>query len=81
MNPDKCETKESFFHSSNKTPRYDEQQTESNIILSSSSDSADQVTCDLVSDTSSYSLPISASLNESFEKKSLPNDIRIGERK
>jgi hypothetical protein len=80
-----------FFLSSTKNPRNNEEQTESNVIISSSFSSnesenlisllsafscfGDQTTCDLVSDTSLCSLTTSVSLNESFETKSAPNDI------
>jgi hypothetical protein len=43
--------------------------------LSASSYSGDQITCDLVSDTSSSSLTAPVTLNESFQVKSAPNDI------
>jgi len=91
MNPDKRRTIESFFLSSSKKPRNDEEQTESNVIISCSLSSpesqnllppsfsslcfGDQDTCDLISDTSSSSLTVSVSMNESFEAKSAPNDI------
>jgi hypothetical protein len=86
MNPDKRHTIESFFLSTNKKPRNDKVQTESNVVISSPSSesqnlpdfsplcSDDQISCGLVSDTSSSSLTTSNSLDASFEAKSVPND-------
>ena len=90
MNPEKRRNIESFFLSSTKKSRNDEEQTQSNISISSSSPSSlaqnllsspidscsgDQTSHAIVSDTSSSSLATSISLNGSFEAKSIPNDI------
>ncbi|CAF1296287.1 unnamed protein product [Rotaria sordida] len=69
-------------------PRNDQQQIESNIIISSSSSSSefqnshslssfsdDQTACDLVSDTSPSFLTVSSSLHENSGTKRVPNDI------
>ena len=79
MDPDKRWIIESFFLFSNKKPRNNEKQIESNVIISSSLSSRSQIlflspppsylcfedrsTCDLVSDTSSFSLKTFVSLN------------------
>ena len=90
MNPEKRRNIESFFLSTTKKSRNDEEQTQSSISISSSSPSSEaqnplsspinscsseQTSCALVSDTSSSSLTTSISLNESFEAKSVPSDI------
>ncbi|CAF1243413.1 unnamed protein product [Adineta steineri] len=79
----------SFFPASYKKSRSDDQKTETNIINTSSTSTSesqnplptsslhfdDQITSDIISDTSSSSLSTSFSLNESFGRKSIPNDI------
>lgn len=90
MNPDKRHTIEAFLLGYHKKARRDPEAEESNTIVSSStpiaesehhagnvsiSGLADQTMSDLVSDTSSSSLANCASLNESFEAKTIPHDI------
>ncbi|CAF1263221.1 unnamed protein product [Adineta ricciae] len=90
MNSEKRQAIDSYFISSNKKSRTDEQQTDSTMVIPSSlsipefqqpttatavSCSKDQTTSDSISDTSSSSLANSVGLNESFEATSIPNDI------
>jgi hypothetical protein len=89
MNRDKRGSIESFFLSSNKKSRNDDQEAETNVISTSSPSTSerqdplpipslhsdDQIMSDITSDTSSSSLSTSFSLNESFGRKSVPNDI------
>ncbi len=87
MQPEKRRTIESFFHSFKKKPRTDEEEIELNVINSSFPSSSlefhdlsysspdNQGTSNVNSVTPSSSVIISTSSNNTFQVKSVPDDI------